>query len=160
MRIFSILSLVIVLSASCNQSDTKIPGNQLAKGKHENESPARESKNQVTPGTYLCWQNNQASISGRDLLGEITISGNSYTGDMHGNGKYTFDPSTKMVRFDGGGFDQRKNGKEWIGIFYQKGEKFIDGSGGSAANTMLIITSLEDWNKGYKKAWIQQCDLK
>jgi hypothetical protein len=94
------------------------------------------------------------------VLGDMVVKGNTYGGDLYGKGTYTYDPSSRIVRFAGGGFDQRKNGDEWIGIFYEKGTEFLDGSGGKAANTMLIITLLKDWEGGFKKAWIQQCDLK
>jgi hypothetical protein len=90
----------------------------------------------------------------------MTVKGNTYSGDLYGNGTYTYDPSTHIVHFKGGGFDQSKNGQEWIGLFYEKGEKFLDGSDGNAANTMLIITDAKDWEGGKKMAWIQQCDLK
>lgn len=115
---------------------------------------------QIAQGTYTCWQNSQTSPGGMSPLGDMVVVGNTYAGELYGKGKYTYNPTNKMVRFDGGGLDQRKNGKEWIGIFYKKGEIFLDGSGGKAANTMLIITALSDWEAGFKKAWIQQCDLK
>lgn len=153
MKLLLITALTLLFMGSCDQ----------APGKTKTESPAgqiEDTPKQITPGTYLCWQNDQTSFGDRKLLGELTVTGNTYQGDFSGTGKYSFDPLTKILKFDGGGFDQRKNGKEWIGIFYKKGEKFIDGSGGTAANTMFIITSLADWNNGLKKAWIQQCDLK
>lgn len=153
MKYLLTIVLALLFTTSCNQTT----GNAKTE---KSTGQIDDTRKQITPGTYLCWQSDQSSFSDRKLLGELTVTGNTYLGDLFGSGEYSFDPPTKILEFDGGGFDQRKNGKEWIGIFYKKGEKFIDGSGGTAANTMFIITSRADWNNGFKKAWIQQCDLK
>jgi hypothetical protein len=134
---------------------------QKPKAQQPAKQKAVSSKSgQIAQGTYICWQNSPTSHGGMRALGDMIVSGNNYGGGLYGKGKYSYDPPTKIVRFEGGGFDQRKTGQEWIGVFYQKGEEFLDGSGGKAANTMLIITTRSDWEGGLKKAWIQQCDLK
>ena len=153
MKNFALILLLAFSIPACSQKQ---------KGKHSTEVQASRpnKQSQITQGVYICWQNSPHNLGGRRPLGDMTVIGNSYGGDLYGKGSYSFDPSTKMVRFDGGGFDQRKNGDEWIGFFYKKGEEFLDGSEGKAANDMLIVTKLSDWNKGLKKAWVQQCDLK
>lgn len=151
--IYSVLLMAAVSLTACLQG----PEGAQAAGEEKVQASASHT---IVQGTYLCWQNSPSSPGGMSALGDMVVKGNTYSGDMHGEGTYSYDPSSRIVRFSGGGLDQRKNGEEWIGIFYEKGDKFLDGSEGEAANTMLVITKLKDWEGGFKKAWIQQCDLK
>ncbi len=99
----------------------------------------------------MCWQNSPTSNGGRRVLGDLTISGSKYAGDLYGSGAFKFDAGKRMMRFTGGGFDQSKNGEEWVGIFYNKGDQFV-GEEGHAYATMFIVYKLTDWEAG-KTGW-------
>jgi hypothetical protein len=153
MKFFILPALLAVSLTACSQKSKQNKTTVTTK-----VQPAKT--NTIAQGTYLCWQNSPTSSGGRRALGDMVVKGNTYGGDIYGKGTYTYDPTTRMVHFNGGGFDQRKNGGEWVGLFYEQGAKFLDGCGGKAANAMLIVTTLKDWEDGKKAAWIQQCDLK
>jgi hypothetical protein len=153
MKIFFLATLLAISLTGCTQKPGQKKSTRTTTAKPVNTAT-------IAQGTYICWQNSPSSMGGRRALGDMVVKGNTYGGDLYGKGTYTYDPQTRMVRFNGGGFDQRKNGGEWIGFFYEQGAEFLDGSGGKAANAMLIVTSLKDWQEGRKAAWIQQCDLK